>query len=72
MRSFVLQVFVTLAESSLRDRMAEQGGLMVTVQLKVKLESEEPDLGRREGKQAGSVCPQLLGELQLSKEQGQM
>lgn len=45
---------------------------MVTVQLKVKLESQVPDLGRREGKQAVSVCPQPLGELWLSKEQGQM
>lgn len=52
--------------------MAEQGGLMVIVQLKVKLESEVPDFGRREGKQTMSMCPQLQGELQLSKEQGQM
>ncbi|KAJ7411966.1 hypothetical protein BTVI_48090 [Pitangus sulphuratus] len=50
--------------------MAEQGGLMVIVQLKVKLKSEVPDLGGREGKQTVSVCPQLLGELRLSKEQG--
>lgn len=52
--------------------MAEQGGLVVIVQLKVKLESEVPDLGGREGKQTVSACPQLLGELWLSKEQGQM
>lgn len=56
----------------LSDRMAEQGGLVGTEQLKVKLESEVPGLGRREGKQPLSVCPQLLGELWLSKEQGQM
>lgn len=72
LRSFVLQVVVTPAEPSLSDRMAEQGGLVVTEQLKVKLESEVPGLGRREGKQRLSVCPQLLGELWLSKEQGQM
>lgn len=51
--------------------MAEQGGLVAIVQLKAKLESEVPDLGRREGKQMVPVCPQLLGELWLSKERGQ-
>lgn len=70
--AFVLQVVVTLAEPSVSDRMAEQGGLVVIVQLKVKLRSEVQGLGGREGKQTLSVCPQLLGELWLSKEQGQM
>lgn len=59
-------------DTFLSSRMAELGGLMVIVQLKAKLESEVPDLGGREGKQTVSVCPQLLGELWLSKERGQM
>lgn len=60
---FVLCVAVTPAESSLKGRMDEQNGLMVIVQLKVKLKSEVPDLGGREEKQTVTVCPQPPGEL---------
>lgn len=60
------------AESSLNGRIDEQDGLMLIVQLKVKLKSEIPNLGRREEKQTMTVCPQPPGELWQSKQQGQM
>ena len=69
---FVLRVAMTPAESSLNGRMDEQDGLMVIVQLEVKLKSEVPDLGGREEKQTVTVCPQPPGELWQSKQQGQM
>lgn len=69
---FVPHVATAPAESSLSGRMDERDGLMVSVQLKVQLKSEVPDLGGREEKQTVTVCPQPPGELWQSKQQGQM